>query len=128
MYYAKSLQFEDKPDYGYVKKLFKGALQRYYYNEDNRFDWELIRSGEMDSEGNIKMVADEKKNPYLHIPLATFIENEKHYLKYKVRKDKSAGKSENKSQLSDSTTPRSQLSKVPTLSKTAKERILKKKV
>lgn len=124
--YSKNLQFESKPDYNYLKKLFKNALHRYFYYEDRRFDWEIIKNGEVDSEGNIKLIAEERKT-LISIPLAFFIQNEKHYIKYKTKKSKdvSATKSDNKSQMSDSTTPRSQLDKVVTLNATAKRNIMK---
>ncbi len=121
----KSLQFEDKPDYAHLKKIIRNGIYKCCATGDKRFDWELVRNGEIDSEGNLRQIAEESK-PTIRIPLATFIENERHYLKYKKKgKDQSVARSEDKSQISDSTTPRSQLSKIATLNITAKQNIKK---
>jgi len=42
--YVKSLKFEQKPDYSYLKKTFKELFARLKYNYDYIFDWELKRA------------------------------------------------------------------------------------
>jgi serine/threonine protein kinase len=41
--YCKSIRFEDKPDYGYIKRLFKELFFKQGYQYDFIFDWNLIR-------------------------------------------------------------------------------------
>jgi hypothetical protein len=43
--YSKTLQFEEKPDYSYLKRLFKELLQREGMTNDSLFDWVLPRNG-----------------------------------------------------------------------------------
>ena len=40
--YCKSLRFEDRPDYGYLRKLFKELLIREGYEYDYVYDWTLV--------------------------------------------------------------------------------------
>jgi serine/threonine protein kinase len=40
---CKELRFEEDPDYGNLKKLFKDALAMNNFEEDYEFDWTLIR-------------------------------------------------------------------------------------
>ena len=40
--YARGLQFEDKPDYNYVRSIFKKVAERYNYEYDFKFDWTII--------------------------------------------------------------------------------------
>lgn len=37
--YCRSLRFEDRPDYAYLKRLFKELFYRKGYQYDNMFDW-----------------------------------------------------------------------------------------
>mmetsp|Transcript_26471 Transcript_26471/g.26118 ORF Transcript_26471/g.26118 Transcript_26471/m.26118 type:complete len:271 (-) Transcript_26471:19-831(-) len=41
--YCKALRFEDRPDYSYLKRLFKDLFFRENYQYDFMFDWCLIR-------------------------------------------------------------------------------------
>ncbi len=55
--YNRSLRFEDKPDYGYLKKLFRDLFVREGYQMDYVFDWTLKRihdgvSGGADASAN----------------------------------------------------------------------------
>ena len=43
--YCKSLRFEDRPDYGYLKKIFKELFARECYELDYVFDWTLLNYG-----------------------------------------------------------------------------------
>ena len=40
--YARSLNFEDQPDYGYLRRLFKDLFVREGYEYDYVFDWTLL--------------------------------------------------------------------------------------
>jgi hypothetical protein len=40
--YSKSLKFEEKPDYNYIRKLFRSLLQREGYELDSLYDWVLL--------------------------------------------------------------------------------------
>ena len=39
--HVKSLRFEDRPDYDYLKRLFRELFFRKGFSYDNMFDWEL---------------------------------------------------------------------------------------
>lgn len=39
MKYCRSLQFDQKPDYNYLKKLFESLMQKNGYEDDGEFDW-----------------------------------------------------------------------------------------
>lgn len=43
MTYAMSLRFEDKPDYRYLRKLFRDLFVRERYVWDYIFDWTLVK-------------------------------------------------------------------------------------
>ena len=45
MNYCRSLRFEDKPDYGYLRKMFKELFVRENYEWDFVYDWCLPISG-----------------------------------------------------------------------------------
>ena len=40
--YTKGLKFEDKPDYSFLKKLFKERFVKEGYEHDYVYDWILI--------------------------------------------------------------------------------------
>jgi serine/threonine protein kinase len=40
--YCRSLRFEDRPDYAYLKRLFKELFYRKGYQYDNMFDWTVL--------------------------------------------------------------------------------------
>ncbi|KMZ74817.1 putative Casein kinase [Zostera marina] len=42
-HYCRSLQFDEKPDYSYIKKLFRDLFIREGYQFDYIFDWTLIK-------------------------------------------------------------------------------------
>ncbi len=42
--YCRSLHFEDKPDYAYLRKLFRDLFIREGYKYDAMFDWTLIKN------------------------------------------------------------------------------------
>ena len=43
--YVRSLRFEDKPDYGYLKRLFKDLFCREGFAYDYEYDWCVANSG-----------------------------------------------------------------------------------
>lgn len=43
MHYCRSLQFEDRPDYAYLRKLFKDLFYRMGYEYDYIFDWMILK-------------------------------------------------------------------------------------
>lgn len=44
MSYCRSLRFEDRPDYSYLKRMIKDLFFRENYQWDFVFDWTLINS------------------------------------------------------------------------------------
>ncbi|EAR95573.2 kinase domain protein (macronuclear) [Tetrahymena thermophila SB210] len=40
--YTKNLRFDEKPDYEYLRKLFKDLFKRQGYEQDYQYDWKLI--------------------------------------------------------------------------------------
>ncbi len=43
--HIRSLRFEDRPDYDYLKRLFRELFFRKGFSYDNMFDWELLSNG-----------------------------------------------------------------------------------
>ncbi|KAK4531009.1 hypothetical protein CCYA_CCYA06G1866 [Cyanidiococcus yangmingshanensis] len=41
--YCRSLRFEDKPDYNYLRRLFRDLYRRKGYQDDNVFDWTMMK-------------------------------------------------------------------------------------
>ncbi len=37
--YARNLKFEEKPDYAFIKGLFRQAMERNDYKMDYKYDW-----------------------------------------------------------------------------------------
>ncbi|KAI8342360.1 kinase-like domain-containing protein [Chlamydoabsidia padenii] len=46
--YSRSLRFDDKPDYGYLRKLFRDLYIREGYKYDYVFDWTISKRNETD--------------------------------------------------------------------------------
>ena len=42
MHYCRSLRFEDKPDYPYLKQVFLDLLHKEGYDYDYVFDWTIV--------------------------------------------------------------------------------------
>lgn len=57
--YCRSLKFEDKPDYSYLRKLFKDLFFKEGYKCDYVFDWTIKRIKDINS--NEKKDEEEKK-------------------------------------------------------------------
>jgi len=49
--YCRSLRFDDKPDYNYLRRLFRELFYRKGYTEDYIFDWTLIHMQEAAQRG-----------------------------------------------------------------------------
>lgn len=43
--YCRNLKFEEKPDYNYLRKLFKDLMYRNGFEYDYVYDWVLKKSG-----------------------------------------------------------------------------------
>ena len=48
--YCRGLQFEEKPDYNYLRSLLKSIFEKYNYEYDFKYDWTLIKKPELDEE------------------------------------------------------------------------------
>ena len=48
--YCRGLQFEEKPDYNYVRSLLKTIFEKNAYEYDFKFDWNLIKKPEDEEE------------------------------------------------------------------------------
>lgn len=60
--YCRGLQFEDKPDYNYVKSIFKGIFERYTYEHDFKFDWIILQNSENEEKGKFENKQKESKS------------------------------------------------------------------
>jgi serine/threonine protein kinase len=56
--YTREIRFEDKPDYNYIKSLFKKIVEKEKIENDNNFDWILMKK-QQDS-ANMRTENDEK--------------------------------------------------------------------
>lgn len=64
--YLQKLQFEEKPNYGYCKKLFKTALEEYGYVDNNKLDFDNLE-GWGRKQNKIKKVSENYKMKKLHL-------------------------------------------------------------
>ena len=46
--YCRGLQFEEKPDYGYVRSLLKSIFDKESFEYDYKYDWNIKKSGDME--------------------------------------------------------------------------------
>jgi hypothetical protein len=60
MHYCRGLQFEEKPDYNYIKSMFKSIFDRYTYEYDFKFDWNMMK---LYNEIEAKSTEDVTKKP-----------------------------------------------------------------
>jgi len=58
MNYCRSLKFEEKPDIGYLRKLFKDLFYRMGYEYDFLFDWMVKKSSTV----QVRTGEEEKKD------------------------------------------------------------------
>lgn len=47
--YVRALRFDDKPDYGYLRKLFRDIYAREGYEYDHVYDWTVLRKSQQAS-------------------------------------------------------------------------------
>jgi serine/threonine protein kinase len=73
--YCRSLRFEDRPDYAYLKRLFKELFYRKGFQYDNMFDWTVLNLQQERSRlppdrpvGGIGGVVDPSQQPAPGIP------------------------------------------------------------
>lgn len=52
--YARSLTFDDRPDYGYLQRLFRELFFRKGFTYDCAYDWDDVLRGEEDSVCNVR--------------------------------------------------------------------------
>lgn len=45
--HCSSLEFEDRPDYRYLKRLFRELFERQGYEDDGLFDWDILKKVRM---------------------------------------------------------------------------------
>lgn len=50
--YCQGLQFDQKPDYNFIKDLFTNVMKKYNYESDFLFDWILLKKIEDEQEDN----------------------------------------------------------------------------
>jgi hypothetical protein len=43
--YCRSLKFEEKPDYNYMRKIFKDLMHKNNFDTDYNYDWVIKKSG-----------------------------------------------------------------------------------
>ncbi|KAI8337091.1 casein kinase I [Chlamydoabsidia padenii] len=59
--YTRSLRFDDKPDYGYLRKLFRDLFLREEYQYDYVFDWTVYRPPGVGEESSRKQASADLK-------------------------------------------------------------------
>ncbi|CAG9334138.1 unnamed protein product [Blepharisma stoltei] len=59
--YCRELKFEDKPDYGYLRRLFKDLFVREGYEYDYVFDWTLLNYSNARPQRHRQRIEEEKK-------------------------------------------------------------------
>lgn len=52
--YVRGLKFEDRPDYNYLRSLFKNLFKRLHFEFDYQYDWLLRKAQEKKSKKNKK--------------------------------------------------------------------------
>ncbi|KAF3574302.1 hypothetical protein F2Q69_00063828 [Brassica cretica] len=67
--YVRSLRFEDKPDYSYLKKLFRDLFIREGYQFDYIFDWTILRYPQFGSSSSSNARPRPSLRPTLNIPV-----------------------------------------------------------
>lgn len=62
--YVRGLDFEEKPDYTYLKKLLKDSLHKRGHELDYKFDWVLRKEGKkVDPNDMVSTKWEESKTP-----------------------------------------------------------------
>jgi casein kinase 1 len=71
--YCKALKFEDRPDYAYLRRMFKDLFVREGFEYDYAFDWQLINSSTSSTKS--VTVEEHKNNESKPVPPAKPAEN-----------------------------------------------------
>lgn len=58
--YCRALRFDDKPDYSYLRKLFRDLFVREGYQYDYVFDWSVQRPSNAEDKSSRRKVVDEE--------------------------------------------------------------------
>lgn len=62
------MQFEEKPDYSYLKSLLKTIFERYNYEYDYKYDWDITimekKHEEHNDDESLPEIADENKQEF----------------------------------------------------------------
>ena len=53
MSYVRSMHFEDRPDYSYLRGLFRNLFQRMGFAYDYMFDWNMMKFGSNDGSASL---------------------------------------------------------------------------
>ena len=61
--YCRSLRFEDRPDYAYLKRLFKELFYRKGFQYDNMYDWTARRGARINISRRLR--AESSRRPSL---------------------------------------------------------------
>lgn len=60
--YCRNMKFEEKPDYNFLRSLFKSIMQRMGYDYDGQYDWILKKEGRIDQvKALLAQTSDEHK-------------------------------------------------------------------
>ncbi|XP_011030485.1 PREDICTED: casein kinase I isoform X2 [Populus euphratica] len=62
-HYCRSLRFEDKPDYSYLKRLFRDLFIREGYQFDYVFDWNILKYPQIGSSSRSRLSGKPAVNP-----------------------------------------------------------------
>nr|XP_034914578.1 casein kinase 1-like protein 10 isoform X1 [Populus alba] len=62
-HYCRSLRFEDKPDYSYLKRLFRDLFIREGYQFDYVFDWTILKYPQIGSSSRLRLSGKPAVNP-----------------------------------------------------------------
>ena len=60
--YCKNLNFEEKPDYNFMRQIFRGLMQASGYEHDGQYDWVLKKEGKT-NELRQQQMLEERKAP-----------------------------------------------------------------
>ncbi|RKF56899.1 Casein kinase I-like protein hhp1 [Erysiphe neolycopersici] len=61
--YARSLRFDDKPDYSYLRKIFRDLFVREGYQYDYVFDWTVYKYQKTQQAANTQQAQEEEEKP-----------------------------------------------------------------
>jgi casein kinase 1 len=59
--YCRDLQFEEKPDYNYIRSLFKSIVEKYNYEYDFNYDWNLLKKNDENEESSSNNLKEDKQ-------------------------------------------------------------------